>query len=154
MIILHAIRNPVHPTRNNPFRLETKEIPVFSNNPVTKKNTDAKITDVTIDNLLSFVRNGKAIITRMKGRQQLANPLRVHPHFDNVIREGYSANHRAWREVGRNPQKRPNTTLAHWFLCDKDSYLLGEGQAYPPEYYNEVIGQNKKGQLVKKEEGY
>ena len=99
-------------------------------------------------------RNGKAIITRMKGRQQLANLLRVHPHFDNVIREGYSANHRAWREVGRNPQKRPNTTLAHWFLCDKDSYLLGEGQAYPPEYYNEVIGQNKKGQLVKKEEGY
>ena len=99
-------------------------------------------------------RNGKAIITRMKGRQQLANLLRVHPHFDNVIREGYSANHRAWREVGRNPQKRPNTTLAHWFLCDKDSYLLGEGQAYPPEYYNKSTGHNKKGEKVKKEEAY
>ena len=101
-------------------------------------------------------RNGKAIITRMKGRQQLANLLRVHPHFDNVMGEGYSANHRAWRHAGSHEhiECAPNTTLAYWFLCDKDSYLLGEGQAYPPEYYNEVIGQNKKGQLVKKEEGY
>lgn len=100
-------------------------------------------------------RNGKAIITRMKGRQQLANLLRVHPHFDNVMGEGYSANHRAWRHpTHRNCERAPNTTLAHWFLSNKDSYLLGKGQAYPPEYYNEVLGQNKKGQIVKKESAY
>ncbi|MAK37240.1 MAG: hypothetical protein CMC15_13890 [Flavobacteriaceae bacterium] len=86
-------------------------------------------------------RNGKAIITRMKSKQQLANLLRVHPHFDNMSGQG----------VFPSGEKKE---MAHWFLCNKDSYLLGAGQAYPPEYYNQVLGQNKKGQIVKKEEGY
>ena len=50
----------MHPTRKNPFRLEINAIPVFSNDAVTKRNIDAKITDVHITNLLSFLRNGNA----------------------------------------------------------------------------------------------
>ena len=88
-------------------------------------------------------RNGKAIITRMKGKQQLANLLRVHPHFDNMKEDGvFPSGERSYKG------------MAHWFLCKKDSYLLGDGQAYPPEYYHQNLGQNKKGQIIKKESGY
>ena len=60
LIITHATRNPVHPIRKNPLRFEINPIPVFSNNPVTKKNTDVKITEDHMMNLLSFLRNGNA----------------------------------------------------------------------------------------------
>jgi len=60
LIITHATRNAVHPIRKNPFRLEINPIPVFSNNPVTKRKTDVKITEAHMMNLLSFLRNGNA----------------------------------------------------------------------------------------------
>ena len=60
LIITHATRNPVHPIRKNPLRFEINANPVFSYSPVTKKNTDVKITEVHMMNLLSFLRNGNA----------------------------------------------------------------------------------------------
>ena len=60
LITIHTDRNAVHPIRKNPLRPETNEIPVFSNDIVTKRNTDVKIIDAHITNLLSFLRNGKA----------------------------------------------------------------------------------------------
>jgi hypothetical protein len=60
LIITHTTRNAVHPTRKNPFRLEINPMPVFSNNAVTKRNTDVKIIEVHMINLLSFLRNGNA----------------------------------------------------------------------------------------------
>ena len=58
LITTHTTRNTVHPIRKNPLRLETNAMPVLSNDTVIKRNTDAKITDVHIMNLLSFLRNG------------------------------------------------------------------------------------------------
>ena len=60
LITMHATRNPVHPARKNPFRLEINPTPVFSNDAVAKRNTDVKITEVNMINLLSFLRNGNA----------------------------------------------------------------------------------------------
>jgi hypothetical protein len=60
LITAHTTRNAVHPIRKNPLRPETNAIPVFSNDIVTKRNTDAKIIDMHIMNLLSFLRNGNA----------------------------------------------------------------------------------------------
>ena len=60
LIIIHATRNALHPTRKNPLRPEINAKPVFSNDTVTKRNTDVKITDVHMMNLLSFLRNGNA----------------------------------------------------------------------------------------------
>ena len=60
LIIIHATRNTVHPIRKNPLRFEINANPVLSYSPVTKKNTDVKITDVHMMNLLSFLRNGNA----------------------------------------------------------------------------------------------
>ena len=60
LIIIHATRNALHPSRKNPLRLEINEKPVFSNDTVTKRNTDRKIIEVHITNLLSFLRNGSA----------------------------------------------------------------------------------------------
>jgi hypothetical protein len=60
LIITHTTRNAVHPIRKNPLRLEINPIPVLSNNPVTKKKTDVKITEANMMNLLSFLRNGNA----------------------------------------------------------------------------------------------
>ena len=60
LIIVNATRNTVHPIRKNPFRLEINVIPVLSNDTVTKKNTNAKITEAHMMNLLSFLRNGNA----------------------------------------------------------------------------------------------
>jgi hypothetical protein len=60
LITIHTIRNAVHPIRKNPLRPEANAIPVFSNDIVTKRNTDVKIIDAHIINLLSFLRNGKA----------------------------------------------------------------------------------------------
>jgi|TARA_B110000263_G_scaffold108327_1_gene94671 hypothetical protein len=57
---IHATRNAVHPIRKNPLRPEINAIPVFSNDAVTKRNTDVKMIDVNITNLLSFLRNGSA----------------------------------------------------------------------------------------------
>lgn len=78
------------------------------------------------------MRNGKPIITRLKSTRQLANLLRVHPHFDNI-------------------QVKSSDKFVHWFLYDKDTYLLGEGQAYPKEFYHQNTGQNTKGQKIKRE---
>ena len=64
----------MHPIRKNPFRLETKAMPVFSNNPVTKKNTDTKITDVKVISLLSFARNGKTIKKSPIGNMKNCTP--------------------------------------------------------------------------------
>ena len=58
LIIVNTTRNTVQPIRKNPLRLEINAIPVLSNNAVTKRNTDAKITEVHMVNLLSFLRNG------------------------------------------------------------------------------------------------
>ena len=52
-------RNAVQPIRNNPFMLEINATPVLSNDIVTKINTDEKIIEDKIMNLLSFRRNGK-----------------------------------------------------------------------------------------------
>ncbi len=60
LIIIHATRNALHPSRKNPLRLKTNAKPVFSNDAVTKRNTDVKITDIIMINLLSFLRNGNA----------------------------------------------------------------------------------------------
>ena len=60
LIITHATRNTVHPIRKNPLRFEINANPVLSYSPVTKKNTDVKITEVHMMNLLSFLRNGNA----------------------------------------------------------------------------------------------
>ena len=60
MIIVDTTRNAVHPIRKNPLRFEINANPVLSYSPVTKKNTDVKITEVHMMNLLSFLRNGNA----------------------------------------------------------------------------------------------
>ena len=60
LIIIHATRNALHPSRKNPLRLKTNAKPVFSNDAVTKRNTDVKITEVHMMNLSSFLRNGNA----------------------------------------------------------------------------------------------
>jgi len=60
LITIHTTRNAVHPIRKNPLRPETNATPVFSNDIVTKRNTDVKIIDANITNLLSFLRNGNA----------------------------------------------------------------------------------------------
>ena len=70
LIMTYATRNPVHPIMKIPFRLEININPpvvtgnpnIFnnSNNTVTKRNTDVKITEVHMMNLLSFLRNGNA----------------------------------------------------------------------------------------------
>ena len=60
LIITHATRNAVDPIRKNPLRPEINTKPVFSNNPVTKRKTDVKITEANMMNLLSFLRNGNA----------------------------------------------------------------------------------------------
>ena len=57
LIITHTTRNTVHPIRKNPLRFEINANPVLSYSPVTKKNTDVKITEVHMMNLLSFLRN-------------------------------------------------------------------------------------------------
>ena len=94
------------------------------------------------------MRNGKAVITRLKSKQQLANLLRVHPHFDNIKMKGYYPSHR----VLRGSQVSGSKEMAHWFLHEKDSYLLGEGQAYPKEFYHQNTGQNTKGQKIKRDD--
>ena len=58
--IIHATRNTLHPTRKNPLRLEINAKPVLSNNTDAKRNTDVKITEVHMMNLLSFLINGNA----------------------------------------------------------------------------------------------
>jgi len=74
-------------------------------------------------------RNGKYIKHRLKSIHQLASLLRVHPHFDKMM-------------IGQ---------FSTWFISNPKTYLLGEGQAYPPEYYKETAGiQNKKGVAIKK----
>ena len=60
LIIVHATRNAVHPSRKNPLRPEINAIPVFSNDAVSKRKTDVKIIALNIMNLLSFLRNGNA----------------------------------------------------------------------------------------------
>ena len=60
LITIHATRNVVDPIRKKPLRPEINAMPVFSNDIVVKRNTDAKITEVNIMNLLSFLRNGSA----------------------------------------------------------------------------------------------
>ena len=54
LIITHATRNTVHPIRKNPLRFEINANPVLSNDTVTKRNTNVKITDVHMMNLTHF----------------------------------------------------------------------------------------------------
>jgi len=74
LIIIHATRNALHPSRKNPLRLETNAKPVFSNDAVTKRNTDVKITEAHITNLLSFLRNGSARKKRPIGNMKNCIP--------------------------------------------------------------------------------
>ena len=68
LIIVNTTRNTVHPIRKNseipitvmPLVRKLEEKSVFSYSLVTKKNTDVKITEVHMMNLLSFLRNGNA----------------------------------------------------------------------------------------------
>ena len=70
LIMTHAIRNPVHPTRKIPFRLKINRLafPMLISSftiiswydIVTKRKTNVKITDVHMMNLLSFLKNGNA----------------------------------------------------------------------------------------------
>ena len=60
LIMTYATRNAVHPIRKNPFSPEINPRPVFSNDKVIKRNTDTKITEANMMNLLSFLRNGNA----------------------------------------------------------------------------------------------
>ncbi len=60
LIMVNTTRNTVHPIRKNPLRFEINANPVLSYSPVAKKNTDVKITEVHMMNLLSFLRNGNA----------------------------------------------------------------------------------------------
>ena len=70
LIMTYATRNVVHPIMKSIFRLEINVNPpvstgipnIFnnSNNTDAKTNTDVKITDVHMMNLLSFLRNGNA----------------------------------------------------------------------------------------------
>ena len=60
LIIANTTRNTVQPIRKKPLRLEINAIPVLSNDAVIKMNTDVKITEVNMMNLLSFLRNGNA----------------------------------------------------------------------------------------------
>ena len=94
----------------------------------------------TTDELMDMAtfRNGKSIINRLKSKQQLANVLRVHPHFDSIKKKGM------YPSGAMKPK-------AYWFLADRQSYLLGKGQAYPPEYYKQNTGQNVKGKKIKRE---
>ena len=76
LIIANATRNVVHPTRKNPFRLEINATPVLSNNTVTERNTIAKIIEVHMMNLLSFLRNGNA-----RKKSPIGNMKNcIHPH--------------------------------------------------------------------------
>ena len=70
LITTHATRNVVHPARKNPFRLEINTIPVFSNDAVAKRNTDVKIIEAHMMNLLSFLRNGYARKKRPIGNKK------------------------------------------------------------------------------------
>tara|TARA_R110002020_G_scaffold29528_8_gene93080 strand:+ start:62 stop:454 length:393 start_codon:yes stop_codon:yes gene_type:complete len=85
--------------------------------------------------LMDFVslKNGKSIRTRLKNSHQLASCLKVHPHFDCINQ----------KLTGDRNKK------AYWFLQDRDTYLLGEGHAFPPEFYRSDGPQNKKGRKIK-----
>ena len=75
----------MHPMRNNPFRLDTNAIPVLSNEIVTRKNTDMKITEVHIMNLLSFLRNGNAIKKSPIGNMKnWIPPHEARPNANNI----------------------------------------------------------------------
>ena len=75
------------------------------------------------------MRNGKPIFQYVKGVNSLTSVLKCHPHF---------ANFKARVKVGNKMRNK-----AHWFLVDKETYLLGEGQAFPTEYYDTKTNKRK-----------
>ena len=71
------------------------------------------------------MRNGKPIFQYVKGIQSLNSVLKCHPHFGNY------------------KDKVDGRLKAHWFLRDKETYLLGQGQAFPKEYYDSKTNKKK-----------
>ena len=91
------------------------------------KENESAITNELMHN--ATMRNGRPIFHYLKGVRALTSVLRCHPHF---------ANFKARVQVGN--KMRPT---AHWFLTDEDTYLLGEGQAFPAEYYDTKTNKRK-----------
>ena len=81
---LATTRNAVQPIRKNPPRLETKAIPVFSNDIVIKMNTAVKTMEVQMMKLLSFLRNGSARKKIPMGR--IKNWMPPHEARPNAIK--------------------------------------------------------------------
>lgn len=81
------------------------------------------LTDELLQN--ATMRNGRPIRHYVKGVQSLTSVLKCHPHFANYKD----------RVDGREK--------AHWFLTDKETYLLGKGQAFPSEYYDAKTNRKK-----------
>lgn len=71
------------------------------------------------------MRNGRPIFHYVKGLNSLTSVLKCHPHFGN------------YKAKVNGKQK------AHWFLRDKETYLLGQGQAFPKEYYDSKTNKKK-----------
>jgi len=71
------------------------------------------------------MRNGRPIFHYLKGVRALTSVLKCHPHFANY------------------KDKVDGRLMAHWFLTDKETYLLGEGQAFPSEYYDAKTNKKK-----------
>tara|TARA_A100001201_G_scaffold99477_1_gene85623 strand:+ start:174 stop:539 length:366 start_codon:yes stop_codon:yes gene_type:complete len=71
------------------------------------------------------MRNGRPIFHYVKGVTALTSVLKCHPHFANY------------------KDKVDGRLKAHWFLADKETYLLGEGQAFPAEYYDTKTNKKK-----------
>jgi len=87
----------------------------------------------TLDTIMDNARfkNGRIVRTALKSKQQLANVLRTHPHFDNIPLKI------TMRGMTTGPKRRE---VGHWFLADRQSYLLGAGHAYPSEFYTDPTG--------------
>ena len=86
------------------------------------------VKDSALSNEIMYeatMRNGKPIFQYVKGVRALTKTLAIHPHFANY------------------KDKVDGRLKAHWFLTDKDTYLLGEGQAFPTEYYDSKTNKRK-----------
>tara|TARA_R100000234_G_scaffold42684_1_gene25349 strand:+ start:71 stop:436 length:366 start_codon:yes stop_codon:yes gene_type:complete len=87
------------------------------------KENESAITDELMYN--ATMRNGRPIFHYVKGVRALTKTLSIHPHFASYK-----------DKVNGRPK-------SHWFLADTDTYLLGEGQAFPSEYYDSKTNKRK-----------
>ena len=87
-----------------------------------KENEDALSQELMHN---ATMRNGRPIFHYVKGVNSLTSVLKCHPHFGN------------YKAKVNGKQK------AHWFLRDKETYLLGQGQAFPKEYYDSKTNKKK-----------